>query len=163
MTLSIQPGGAIAAGVHHTFNEAKLADVSASMATMDEAAYAEFDLQMGFAHSNGTITRVDLTMTLTIDMPVWSKAGSARKPEQDEWNRFLLALRAHEDGHIAICRREAPVAYDKLLKSAPSTINDVLERERARIKRLNDVYDHQTDHGRTQNTAHGNTVIVLPP
>jgi predicted secreted Zn-dependent protease len=130
---------------------------------MDEAAYAEFDLQMGFAHSNGAITAVDLTMTLTIDMPVWSKAGSARQVEQNEWNRFLRALRTHEDGHIAICRREAPVTYNKLLKATPRTINDVLDKERSRIKRLNDVYDHQTDHGRTQNTPDGNTVITVPP
>ena len=91
MTLSILPAGAIAAGVHHTFNDSTLADVTSTMGTMDEAAAAEFDLQMGYAHSNGQITKVDLTMTLTIDMPVWSKAGTYKQVEQDECNRRLGA------------------------------------------------------------------------
>src|SRR5262245_35881421 len=134
MTLSILPAGAIAPGVHHTFNEATLADVTSTMGGMSEAAHADFDLQMSYATSNGHISTVDLTMTLTIDMPEWSAAGSARQVEQTEWNRFLRALRAHEDGHIAICRREAPTTYQRLQRASPSTINDVLDRERERIQ-----------------------------
>jgi predicted secreted Zn-dependent protease len=163
MTLSILPAGAIAPGVHHTFKQRTLADVSSSMSAMSEAAHADFDLQMSYGHANGRITTVDLTMNLSIDMPVWSGLGNARKAEQNEWNRFLRALRAHEDGHITICRREAATTYDRLLRASPRTINDVLDAERARIQRLNNVYDHQTNHGRAQNTPHGNTVITLPP
>jgi predicted secreted Zn-dependent protease len=118
---------------------------------------------MSFAHANGNITRVDLTMALTIDMPVWSKVGKAKQAEQNEWNRFLRALRVHEDGHITICRAEAPTTYQRLMRATPNNINDVLDRERARIQSLNDAYDTRTDHGRTQQTPHGTTVITLPP
>jgi predicted secreted Zn-dependent protease len=162
MSLRILPVGAITPGVHHTFNERTLEDVSLAMDDMDEAAYAEFDFELSFSTAGSRLTRVDLIMWLTIDMPVWSRVDRSPQAERDEWNRFVRALRAHEDGHIAICRREAPKTYRKLTGSTPGRINGVLEREKVRIKALNDAYDHRTDHGRSQRSPHGTTAINLP-
>jgi hypothetical protein len=162
MSLRVLPTGTIPAGVHHTFTESSLEDVSLAMDGMDEAAYAEFDFEMSFSTAGSRITRVDLIMWLTIDMPVWSRVDRSPQAEQDEWNRFMRALRAHEDGHIAICRREAPKTYRKLTRSTPGRINGVLDRERIRIRTLNEAYDHRTGHGTTQRTAHGTTTIQLP-
>jgi predicted secreted Zn-dependent protease len=132
------------------------------MDDMDEAAYAEFDFELSFSTAGNRVTRVDLIMWLTIDMPVWSRVDRSSQAEQDEWNRFVRALRAHEDGHIAICRREAPKTYRKLTRSTPGRINAVLDSEKVRIKALNDAYDHRTDHGRSQRSPHGTTAINLP-
>ena len=163
MTLRILPPGGISAGVHHTFTQATLADIVASMAAMDEAALAEFAFALSFDHANNRLTRIDLTMRLRLDMPEWPNASQRPQPEQDEWNRFLRALRVHEDGHIDIYRREAPTAFQRVSRARPDTAEDVLEAERVRIVGLSDAYDHRTDHGRTQRTRHGTTVITVPP
>jgi predicted secreted Zn-dependent protease len=163
MTLRILPPGAISAGVHHSFSEATLADIVARMGNMAEAALAEFEFNLSFDHANNRLTRVDLTMRLTLDMPEWPNASQRPQPEQDEWNRFLRALRVHEDGHIAIFRSQAPTAFQRVSRARPDTAEAVLERERLRIIGLSDAYDHRTDHGRTQRTPHGTTVITVPP
>ena len=161
--LRIVPAGTITAGTSHTFDAPNLRDLAAAMAGLAEVGHADFDLALAFATDGGNrLTNVDLTMTLTIDMPIWNQASSRPDPEKNEWNRFLRALRAHEDGHIAICRAEAPTTYDKLTKATPATINDVLEAERLRIKRLNDAYDTRNGHGTRQQTAHGSTTITVP-
>ena len=69
----------------------------------------------------------------------------------------------HEDGHIDIFRREAPTAFQRVSRARPDTAEEVLETERVRIVGLSDAYDHRTDHGRTQRTPHGTTVITVPP
>jgi predicted secreted Zn-dependent protease len=161
--LRIVPAGTITAGTSHTFDAATLRDLAASMAGLDEVGHADFDLALAFSTDGGNrLTNVDLTMTLTIDMPVWTQVSSRPEAERNEWNRFHRALRAHEDGHISICRAEAPTTYEKLTKATASTINDVLEAERLRIKRLNDAYDTRTGHGTRQQTAHGSTTITVP-
>jgi hypothetical protein len=163
MTLRILPAGAISAGVHHTFTDATLADLVDAFDPSEEPALAEFAFSMSFAHAGGRLTNVDLTMRLTIDMPVWSKVGRRPQAEQDEWARFLRALRVHEDGHIAIYRREAPITYERLLESTPGAVEALLETERVRIVGLSDAYDTRTGHGTTQQTPHGTTVITVPP
>lgn len=163
MTLRVLPAGAIAAGVHHTFDDNTLADVTTSMDQLEEAAAAEFHFNMSYDTAGARVTNVNLTMRVTIDMPVWTRVAQRPQAEQNEWNRFLRALRVHEDGHITIFRHEAPTTYERLVAATPSTINDVLEAERQRIVQLNEVYDNRTDHGRTQQTPHGTTVIVIPP
>jgi len=162
MTLRILPAGAITPGVHHTFTDATLADLVAN-APNREPALAEFHFDLNYAHANNRITSVDLTVRLTIDMPEWTEVGQRPQAEQDEWNRFLRAVRGHEDGHIEIFRREAPKSYRRLLRARPGTINDVRTAEETRIEALSDAYDHRTDHGRRQQTPHGNTVITVPP
>lgn len=161
MTLRILPAGAITPSVHHTFEDETLADVAANT-DADEPALAEFSFEMSFDHEANRITRVELTMWLTIAMPEWTNVSGRPQAEQDEWARFLRALRHHEDGHIAIFRREAQTTYNRLTAATAKTINRVLNTERARIQRLSDAYDHTTDHGRTQQTPHGTTIINVP-
>lgn len=117
---SIDSSGAVA---HDTFTEATLADVVASMGAIDEAALAEFELDLDFRHAGGRLTRVDLRARLTIDMPAWPGSSSRPQPEQDEWAPFLRALRHHLDGHVTIFRREASTNHQLLRGAKPDTIN----------------------------------------
>ena len=162
MTLSILPAGAIAAGVYHTFTDATLSDLVDNADPNEEPGEATFEFGLNFAQVDNRLTTVDLTMRLSIGMPEWPNAVHRPDPEKNEWNRFLRALRVHEDGHIAIFRRESSLTYRRLLAATPATINDVLGTEETRIRGLSDRYDVRTDHGRTQQTPHGNTVITVP-
>lgn len=160
--LRIIPTGGITAGVSHRLRQATLADVAATAAAMAEVGHADFRYGLSFGHANHQLTNVDLTMHLHIDMPVWTHAARRPQAEQDEWARFLQALRHHEDGHISICRPEAATTYELLVASTPSTINDVLTRETRRIRALGRAYDTRTGNGTTQQTPHGTTIIQLP-
>ncbi|MBA2669752.1 MAG: DUF922 domain-containing protein [Gemmatimonadetes bacterium] len=162
MTLRLSPIGIIPAGVSQHLSGATLADVADEAEEVGEVGHADFRFELNYNHANGLITNVDLTMHLTVVLPVWDNHAKRPKPEKDEWDRFLRALRAHEDGHIAIFQREAPTTYNRLRAAKPKTMEKVLADETARIWRLSKVYDHQTDHGRKQQTPHGTTVIQVP-
>ena len=69
MSLRVLPAGAIPAGVHHTFTQATLAAVTTALDAMDEAALTEFAFELSFDHASNRITRLDLTMRLTLAMP----------------------------------------------------------------------------------------------
>lgn len=162
MTLRISPPVQITPTTSHRFREGTLADVAASVTDRDEVGWARFRFDLDYRTANSLLTRVDLTVKLTIGMPAWAHRRRRPQMEQDEWDRFSGALRHHEDGHITIFRREAPETYDCLLNATPATINDVLKEERQRILTLSDAYDHRTDHGRQQQTPHGTTEIQVP-
>jgi predicted secreted Zn-dependent protease len=111
----------------------------------------------------GRFTRLDVTFTLRIEMPVWTSYPRRPEAERREWDRFYRALLEHERGHIAIIRREAQTTYKRLLAATEATIKNLAEQETARIRRAGAAYDRRTDHGRRQNSRHGTTVIVVPP
>jgi len=161
MTLQLIPASAIAAGTYQTFTDATLADLVAT-AGDSEPAEATFEFRLDFAQVDNRITLVDLQVLLVINMPEWPNAQRRPDPEKNEWQRFLRALRVHEDGHIDIFRRESATTYQRLLAATPATINAVLARERRRIQGLSDQYDTRTGHGTKQQTPHGTTVITVP-
>jgi len=161
MTLSITPRGTPDSYTYFTFDAETLEDVANMAADQDEVGEASFHLGLGFDHENGVLTRVDLTVTLSLGMPEWTQRDGRPQAEKDEWDRFYAALLEHEEGHLAIFRREADAAYEALEESTPGDINNELDRQKARIQQLSDAYDHRTGHGQTQGGAHGNTVITV--
>ncbi|NJD11205.1 MAG: DUF922 domain-containing protein [Gemmatimonadetes bacterium] len=149
-------------GVYQTFDVDSLADL-VDVASGKEPAAATIDYDMRFDRVDNRVTAVDLTISLNIDMPEWSKAGRRPKPEQDEWERFRRALRFHEDGHIKIYRREAAVMYKKLLATTVQTINTVFTNEKLRIKGLSKQFDALTGQGTKQKDCPDGTTIIKEP
>lgn len=162
MALRFEPSGTITAARGRRLRDETLADLARTVAAMGEVARAEFRYGMAYETANGRITDVDLTVRLSLEMPVWTRYPRRPKAEKDEWDRFYRALRYHEDGHISLYRREFTTAYRRLEASTPATIDAVLDQEVRRIRRLDADYDSDTDHGRSQDTPHGTTVIQVP-
>lgn len=163
MGLRFRPPGRITAGTGHRFDEETLAEVATSVAERGEVGEASFDFDMRYRTRNARISRVDLTVTLTITMPAWAAYEDRPDPEKEEWDRFHCALRHHEDGHISLFRRESRTTYDKLVaETDPDRLGPIVDDETRRIQGLSDAYDRRTDHGRTQDTPCGSTVIQAP-
>jgi predicted secreted Zn-dependent protease len=162
MPLHIVPQGPIRPNVSHRFREPTLAAVAQRISVIGEAAWAKWDLQLRYTTLNDRLRTVDLTLTLGLAMPVWEGRNARPGAEQREWDRFHRALGAHENGHLDLYRLEAQVAYGKLIRSTPATIEAVMQSELQRIQRCDEEYDRRTDHGRRQNTPHGTTVIRVP-
>jgi hypothetical protein len=161
MSFRILPAGEIVAGVSHTFHHETLDEVADAIVALGEAGKAEFGLHLDFDF-RGRQPQVDLTMVLTLAMPVWTQVSGRPREEREEWQRFLRALRVHEEGHFEIFRREGPVAYEEIRRAGERRIKSVRSAEERRIKRLSKAYDLRTDHGLTQMTPHGTTVIQVP-
>ncbi len=100
--------------------------------------------------------RVDLEVTLTL--PRWRRPLSAPASLVERWQRYLAALRGHEDGHVAV-GDEAARAIERLLSgrpvqedcgSAESEANAAAQAEIARARQEDLRYDRETGYGATQ-------------
>lgn len=73
------------------------------------------------------------------------------------WEKFVAATRLHEDGHIDLFERhcqDIETAIQLEAKKNPALdargANKVAQREVTKLRRLEESYDRQTDHGRKQ-------------
>lgn len=104
-----------------------------------------------YGTTNGRVTRVDITLRLTIRLPRWQEGRDEAAPEaRAEWDRMMAALRAHEERHAEIAREWAPRFKQRILGvpagNATATYNQV-KREADAAQRQ---YDAETHHGQTE-------------
>jgi len=162
MTLKIVPPGTVHASLGHRFNGTTLTDVAKGAKLYREAASISWDLKLRYYEKGSQIINVDLTLIVTMKMPVWINYSSRPKPEKDEWNRFYKALRYHEDAHHALLKREANTAYLKLRDSKTAAdLTRAHQSESDRLQKLNDEFDLKVGHGTRQASPYGNTVINI--
>ena len=103
-----------------------------------------------------TAAAVDLRLTYTL--PRLASSVEPSPVVRERWERFLVALRYHEDGHAAL----AVEAADELardIEAAPparscpelqSTVESTAQASLARHQDAQAVYDEQTGHGAAQ-------------
>ena len=162
MPLQFRPAGNVPATPTLRLNDATLRDLAHNNSGRELGA-GTFATSLNWAtNAAGRFTRVDLTVALAIEMPVWTRYAGRPEAERREWDRFYRALLEHERGHITIFRREAQTAYPRLVAATAATIENLLEQETQRIQGVSDAYDRKTDHGQKQRSPHGNTIIVPP-
>lgn len=59
-----------------------------------------------------------VTVKVTIVLPDWAEKARAAAPLQAAWRRYIAAVRAHEEAHLAMALRTA-AALDRLAGTAP--------------------------------------------
>jgi predicted secreted Zn-dependent protease len=107
----------------------------------------------GICKADSVTTRLELSMTL----PHWSPPPGVRAELIGRWERFISALRAHEDGHVQGAINLENTAKNLLLALSSEScraldaamrerFDQLLEQGRARDRD----YDAQTKHGDTQ-------------
>jgi predicted secreted Zn-dependent protease len=107
----------------------------------------------GICKADSVTTRLELSMTL----PHWSPPPGVRAELIGRWERFISALRAHEDGHVRDAIDLESAAKRALLSLSSEScraldaamrerFDQLLEQGRARDRD----YDAQTRHGDTQ-------------
>lgn len=129
-----------------------LADVAALLPD-DEWGRCEWDFVHTFESTNGTITRVDVTLTRAIWMPRWVERDQASAAERAEWDRMVRNLRTHENGHATRARTWAPRLKQRMLNHPESEEATIKETFLADHQREQDQYDTDTQHGRTQGVS----------
>ena len=163
MAFTVQPSGRVSATVSHQLTEETLADV-AKRVTEIGAGIGSAGYSFNYSWSTDAKGKfsVELTLSLSMALPVWDKVSKRPEKEQNEWKRFLAALRDHEEGHHELYKREGKVMYDTMLRANSKTVARVFQNEKQRIARLDRAYDQRTKHGVEQNGPNGNTVINVP-
>ena len=99
-------------------------------------------------------TKLEATMTL----PRWNKPDRASKRIEQEWERYIAALRQHEDGHYGIAvsaaeeikRRLFGLTKESGCQAFADDINDKAKAVIAEFRAKESAYDAATDHGVTQ-------------
>ena len=85
-------------------------------------------------------------------MPQWVEYGSASQPEKDEWDRFIAALEAHEQGHIDIVKQQLSGIDEQMAGQSPDAAKQIWQNALSDLQSASDNYDAQSDHGRNQGT-----------
>lgn len=120
--------------------------------------YYRFRTNYRFSSGKCRIKSAAIRLDLKYTLPRWWAPSSASPELASEWNRFLAALRGHENGHGALAIAGGRKMLKKLRGLSPryscsaldTAVKLVVERENRRVIVLEDAYDTSTDHGATQ-------------
>lgn len=103
---------------------------------------------------------LSVRLRLEVTLPEWTDAPAASHDLRQRWNRYIRALRIHEDGHVRRARQGGRMLMEALAGlEAPDCerLNDLVRREAermmGRIRDLQRDYDRDTGHGRTQGAS----------
>lgn len=103
-------------------------------------------------------TRVTVSVQATITLPRWVDESQAPQALEQDWNRYVAALRRHEQGHY-VHGMDAARQVEALGRSfhaagdCPALTAEFDHQARAITQRyaaMDKTYDRDTDHGRTQ-------------
>jgi len=78
-----------------------------------------------------------VTLQMTIKLPRWTGRDTASVAEREQWDRFVQAVRAHEDGHVENSARHAKLLAQRLGALGPQP--DCHSVQRAGNETLNSV------------------------
>lgn len=103
----------------------------------------------------GALLDAKLGLALVVHLPEWQDVARAPLSLRQSWQRFLRALRAHEEGHVRLAIEHATALRRELADSKPEascqTFMDKLQARvaaaHARMEREQSDYDRETQHG----------------
>lgn len=126
-----------------------LAEVTKNLGNK-EWGQCHYDLLYTYEANANRVRKVDVTLKLAIQLPQWTELAQATPAAQQEWQRMLTALRAHEEKHAAIARQWAPILQRRLLGQRVAQVEAAYQRVLTKVKRATAQYDQKSDHGRRE-------------
>ena len=117
-----------------------------------------------------TVTNVSVDVEITITLPQWEGYGVATEKEKAKWDKFIEALKEHENGHVEIYKNgvedvKAAIegagpgyglaetceeACDKAAQDLKSKADQAAEDTIKEIDKEQEEYDDSTNHGENQ-------------
>jgi predicted secreted Zn-dependent protease len=113
-----------------------------------------------FEQGECKLDEINVELTITITVPRWQPAENTPAELVEKWQRFIAALKLHEEGHREIAM-EASREIIRALKALRSFSCSSIQTEANRLARTiadkysekNRLYDIDTQHGITQGTV----------
>jgi predicted secreted Zn-dependent protease len=103
------------------------------------------------------ITQAGVGVHVRQVLPLWQPGTGAQPGLATQWNSFMEALTAHENGHTALDVQYAQRLLDDLRNFPPTpcgqlsqAVKQLADQDVAELAQANDNYDSTTDHGATQ-------------
>ena len=120
--------------------------------------YVKWNYRYRPTASGCEFTSVDVSLSGTILLPKWNHTNDASNALVQKWDKYLAALRLHENGHYAhgAGAAKAIEAFARSFHGSGdcaamvSEFNDHARSIVDKYKAQDAVYDRATDHGRTQ-------------
>jgi predicted secreted Zn-dependent protease len=117
-----------------------------------------WDYTRGGSEGKCALEKLSLVLNTTIDMPRWTNRDAAPENVRASWDRFIVALRAHEDGHKDngvraandLAKRLRALPPHKACADLDQAIGELGKRIMAEYRLLDQAYDRSTSHGVTQ-------------
>lgn len=105
-----------------------------------------------------TVHEIEVDLSIRMILPKWERPGDVEPELLAHWNRYLIALRIHEDGHRHRAEAGAREVREALLEaSGPGSCVDLKSRLDSKVKALIAAlgqrqadYDRETGNGKTQ-------------
>lgn len=125
-------------------------------------AHTEWHVKWNYRYrptaSGCELASVNVSLSGTILMPRWVYANDVSNTLIEKWDRYLAALRLHEEGHYAhgaSAAKEMEALGESFHGSGdcPAMVSEFNTRAQGIIdkyKAQDVAYDRETDHGRTQ-------------
>ena len=134
-------------------NGSTLADAATSIAQEDESATTEWFPRYSVETTDDIVSSATVTIETRITMPRWPGYTTASHAERREWDRFWLALEAHELGHVDLVKSQLCMVDGQLIGESIDSAQQIWSDAIDALKAASDAYDVDTDHGRTQGTV----------
>jgi predicted secreted Zn-dependent protease len=132
---------------------ATLRDVAGAIAHLPEAGSTEWFPHYDYnSDERGAVTEVSVRVGWRVTLPNWDGYHGACQPERDEWDRFLTALDAHEQGHIDVAIGHLSGLDEHMLGGSAHQAGVIFEQALQQLQAASNAYDQSTDHGRNTGT-----------
>jgi len=140
----------------HLINSFRARTNPAVMATTLGGVDVRYDF--AFGGDECRLMQVELKLDIDITYPLWREEARGPDAMRTEWARFMIAVRAHEQGHVDRFRRAANEMSDRLAAIPPAsscrTVRSAVAAERERFRHeiaiIQAEYERQTDNGANQ-------------
>lgn len=126
------------------------------------AAKTKWDVQWKFRHEQSgvtcSLTEVAVAIGIAQTLPKWRGEAKGAAALKTRWQKFVDALKRHEDGHKDHGLAAGKEIEAALLAAKPASncedlaaaANSVAEAIVTKYQKLDQDYDRKTDHGRSQ-------------
>ncbi len=133
---------------------ANLDEVGQALGT-DEWGRCTWNVTYTFETTGTRVTKVDVTLSLTINMPRWTGDGyaNASPAARAEWQRMTTALQGHEDHHAAIARTWAPRFKQNMLGQTTAGMRSQYTSTLAAMETEESNYDSTSNHGQNEGVS----------
>jgi hypothetical protein len=115
--------------------------------------------------ANDKVTAARVTIAEAVELPEWTDKAKGNAQQQAEWDRFAVAIGAHEAGHVQRDRASWAKAHTRLVGKSAADANSAFDKISAAADATNAQYDTTTANGKNEGTTinpHLGTVTKVP-
>lgn len=129
-----------------------LAGVADAISQMEEAAKTEWFPAYKYDTTDEAVSGAVVTVKTKVTMPLWSGYTNVSQGQKDEWDRFMVALRTHEQGHLDLVSEGLSNVDGSLVGLSVNDAKKAWADALDALRSASDAYDAATDHGRNEGT-----------